>query len=109
MSTSVMRLVALASSLACGVAFAAPSGSVPSVASVGRSVTVTGSGFSPGTMVTIKVSGPNQSVSMGAAAVGADGRMALPIVASQPGSHRIQILDASGSTLVGNLTLVVTP
>lgn len=108
MSTSLMRLVALASSLVCGVAFASPSGSVPSVASVGSAVTVAGSGFSPGTVVTVKVSGPNQSVSMGAVAVGADGRIALPVVASQPGSHLIQILDASGSTLVSNLRLVVT-
>lgn len=109
MSTSLTRTAALASSLICGVALAAPFGSVPSVARVGHAVTVAGGGFGPGAVITVKVSGPNQWVSMAAAAAGADGSISVPIVSSQPGAHVIQLLDASGDMLVGNLRLTVTP
>lgn len=109
MCASALRYLALVSLLACGAAIAAPFASVPSVAPVGRSVTVTGGGFAPGSVVTARITGPNQSVAMAATSAGADGAIAIPIVTSSRGAHAIQLIGADGSVLVKDLRMSVTP
>ena len=109
MHQSTLQCCALGTLLSCGVAFAAPYASLPSVAPIGSSVTVTGGGFNPGSVVTARITGPNQTVAMAAASAGANGGVAISIMTSSRGEHAIQLIGADGSVLVKDLRLIATP
>lgn len=97
MKSSMFRRVVFGAILVSGAAMAAPHASVPSVAAVGRGVEVTGGGFQPGAVITVRVVGPGNSVSMAAAVVSPDGRLVHTLTAAQGGAHRVLLLHADGS------------
>jgi hypothetical protein len=108
MFSSRALVVALAAVASCGMAAAAPFASVPSVAAVGQPVTVAGGGFVPGAVITLRVTGPKQNTSMAAVVVADDGSISHSMVTPSGGTYRIQILDAAGRTLAGELRLVTS-
>lgn len=108
MFVSRIRVVASAALLCGAAAFAAPFASVPSVAPVGQSVTVAGGGFAPGAVLTLRIIGPNQNTSMAAVVAANDGSIAHAMVTPSEGAYRIQILDASGRAVTGELRLLTS-
>lgn len=103
------RLPVFAAALVCCAAvLAAPFASVPSIAPVGQSVTVAGGGFSPGAVITLRVIGPNSGTSMAAVVAAGDGSISHSMVTPSAGAYRIQVLDAAGRTMTGELRLVAS-
>ncbi len=109
MMANRFRSLVLAAALVGGTAFAAPFASVPSVGQLGKSVAVQGGGFAPGTVVTVRMSGPNAKLSsVGAAVVDAGGGLTYDAMPAQTGAHKVTLLDAAGNVLVDNLKLQVS-
>ncbi|KPF60278.1 hypothetical protein D621_02420 [beta proteobacterium AAP51] len=103
-----LRRVVWATLFVCGTAMAAPHASVPSVATVGRPVAVTGGGFNPGALISVRVTGPGDTVSMAAVVVAADGSLTHTLVVAQDGAHRVQLLLADGSAATPELLFQAT-
>ncbi|HOB96220.1 MAG TPA: hypothetical protein PK306_17820 [Aquabacterium sp.] len=100
MKSSVFRRVVLGAMFVSSAAMAAPFASAPSMAPVGRAIEITGGGFQPGALITVRVAGPGNAVSVAAVVVAADGRLAHTLTATQDGAHRVQLLQADGREAV---------
>ncbi len=99
----------LAAAVISLAALAAPFASAPSAVQVGQSVTLLGGGFEPGSVITVRVTAPGNGVSMSAVVAAQDGSISHPLVAAAEGAHIVQLIDAAGATLVGELKFVASP
>ncbi len=92
------------------LAWAAPAAhvSVPSVAPVGKAVALTGGGFTPGGVVTLRIIGPGKRTEMAAVVIGADGSITHSMVPAGPGTYRIVVIDAAGKALANELRLIAS-
>jgi hypothetical protein len=108
MRSSWLRRVAGSILFLCGAAVAAPFASVPSVAAVGRPVAITGGGFEPGSVISVRVIGPGKAISLDAVVVGADGTISHTLIAARDGAHRVQLIHADGRTATSELTFTVS-
>ena len=82
--------------------------SVPSVAPVGKAVALTGGGFTPGGVVTLRIIGPGKRTEMAAVVIGADGSITHSMVPAGPGTYRIVVIDAAGKALANELRLIAS-
>lgn len=108
MKASILKFFRIAPLWACGMALAAPFGSVPSVAPVGAAVAVSGGGMVPGAAISARVTAPDRTVSMAAAIADAKGAVVINITTSQPGNHAIDLIDPSGAVVVTGLKLIAS-
>lgn len=104
MKSSTFRRALLGALLVGGAAMAAPHASLPSIVPVGRAIDITGGGFTPGSVITVRVTGPASAVSMSAVVISADGRLSHPLTPAQSGAHRVQLLNADGSEAAPAMT-----
>jgi len=104
MKSSTFRRAVLGALLVAGAAVAAPHASLPSVVAVGRAIDINGGGFTPGSVITVRLVGPGNAVSMSAVVISADGRLAHSLTAAKSGGYRVQLLNADGSEAAPAMT-----
>ena len=85
--------------VAASAAWAAPTASLPSMTKVGKGVELRGSDFAAGTMVTVRITTAQGSVSLAAVVVAPDGSFSHTVVPATPGKLRVELLNASGQVL----------
>jgi len=93
-------LVVWGASLALGgSAWAAPSAGMPSMVKVGDAAELVGQGFSAGSVLTVRVTGPGGAVSLAAVTVGPQGQVSHSVLPVSGGKYRVELLDASNKAL----------
>lgn len=109
-SRAVIFLGCVLAAAAASHSWAAPPvaahASVPSVAVVGKAVELTGGGFMPGEVVTLRISTPGRRAEMAAAVAKADGTIAHSLVLATVGAYTIQLVDSQGRALPNPLRVL---
>lgn len=100
---SVFKRTCAALSILCAAsgAMAAPFASMPSLAPLGKTVTLTGGGFTPGAVVTVRIVGPGRETAMAAAVAAADGTVSHPVLVARSGAYTVELrTDVRGAAAV---------
>ena len=83
--------------LSSAAAFSAPFASMPSVAPLGKSFLVTGGGFAPGAVVTVRIAGPGREIAMDASQAAADGTFKHSLLVPKSGAYTVDLLTGADS------------
>ena len=109
MSRPLIQAMLSVALLVAGAAHAQAVARAPSMARVGAEVAITGAGFSAGTLVSLRITGPNQAVSMAAVVAAADGSVSYALVPTSSGSWRVQLSDGNERNKGAEVKLMVAP
>lgn len=107
MHTSWLKNLAIAALGFSGAAFAAPFASVPSTVSPGQNLALTGGGFVPGAVITLKISvSSGRKAESVAVLVQPDGTISYSLPARDEGTYLIRLLDFEGRATTYDLKAV---